>query len=77
MATRQLLGNMSFKSNGKKTVSVEIVEGIIDELRRERKIKMVLADEDIEAYIRIDLKKAMAQPPENLEPHVRAVVEAK
>lgn len=56
---------------------MEIVEGIIDELRRERKIKMVLADADIEAYIRIDLKSAMAQPPESLEPHVRAVVEAK
>ena len=77
MATRQLLANMSFKQNGKKTISVEIIESIIDELRRERKIKMVLAEEDIEDYIRIDLKAALAQPVESLEPHVRAVVEAK
>jgi len=32
-------------------LSVEIIENVLDELRRERKIKMVLADSNIEDYI--------------------------
>lgn len=46
---------MSFKNKGGRTISVEIIESVMDELRRERKIRMVLMDDEIEAYIKIDL----------------------
>ena len=36
-------------------MNVEIIQDVLDELRRERKTKMVLADADIEEYIDLDL----------------------
>lgn len=51
-----VLLNLSFNDNGKKTLNVEIIEDVLDEIRRERKTQMVLADEDIEEYITLDLE---------------------
>lgn len=51
--------NFSFNDGDIKTVSVDIIQNILDEKRRERKIKMVLEDVDIDAYIKIDMHKAM------------------
>ena len=45
--------NFSFYNKGVKTLAVEIIENVMDELRRERKISMVLAE--IEEYIKLDL----------------------
>jgi len=42
-------------------MSLEIIENIMDEIRRDRKVRMVLADENIEEYIKIDLNN---MPPE-------------
>jgi hypothetical protein len=36
-------------------MSLEIIENIMDEIRRDRKVRMVLADTNIETYITIDL----------------------
>ena len=46
---------MSFANKGSKTLCVDIIESVMDELRRERKIRMVIADADIEEYIKLDL----------------------
>lgn len=53
------MSNFSVNNNDVKTLSIEIIENILDEKRRERKIKMVLEDEDIEAYIKIDMHDAI------------------
>jgi hypothetical protein len=47
--------NLSYNDNGKKILNVEIVQDVLDELRRERKTMMVLADDDIEEYVDLDL----------------------
>lgn len=48
--------NFSFANSGHKTLAIEIIENVMDELRRERKIEMVLADDNIEEYIKLDLE---------------------
>jgi len=55
-----VLLNLSFNDNGKKTLNTDIIENVMDELRRERKTAMVLADEDIEEYILLDLVEGEA-----------------
>jgi len=50
-----VLLNFSFTNKGQKTLCVDIVDSVMDELRRERKIRMVLADSQIEEYIKLDL----------------------
>jgi len=55
---KSILLNLSYNDNGKKTLNVEIIQDVLDELRRERKTKMVLADADIEEYIDLDLVEA-------------------
>jgi len=48
--------NFSYlNGNSGKTLGVDIIIDVMDELRRERKIAMVLADADIEQYIQLDL----------------------
>ena len=55
-----VLLNLSLNDNGKKTLNTDIIENVMDELRRERKTAMVLADEDIEEYILLDLVEGEA-----------------
>lgn len=52
---KSILLNMSYINSGHKTLCVDIIENVMDELRRERKISMVLADAEIEEYIKLDL----------------------
>lgn len=47
--------NLSYNDNGKKTLNVEIIQDVLDEIRRERKTIMVLADDNIEEYVDLDL----------------------
>ena len=48
--------NLSYNDNfGKKILNIEIIQDVLDELRRERKTIMVLADDDIEEYVDLDL----------------------
>lgn len=50
-----VLINLSYENKGQNTLNVEIIADVFDELRRERKTRMVLRDEEIEAYIKMDL----------------------
>lgn len=54
---KSVLMNFSFTngSQGSKTLCIDIINDVMDELRRDRKIAMVLADADIESYIQLDL----------------------
>lgn len=70
---KSCLMNFSFDNRGQKTLSVEIIENVMDELRRERKIKMVLADSGIEEYIKLDLEGVTLES-EDLTPEVRQVL---
>lgn len=47
--------NLSFVNKGTKTLCVDIISSVLDEIRRERKIRMVLADDNVEEYIKVDL----------------------
>lgn len=47
--------NFSFKEKQKSILSIEINWDVIDELRKERKIKMVLQDLNIDDYIFLDM----------------------
>jgi len=49
----------------------------MDELRRERKTAMVLADEDIEEYILLDLIEGAATEKKDRSPHLNEVLEQK
>ena len=50
-----VLINLSYENKGQNTLNVEIIADVFDELRRERKTRMVLRDEEIEEYIKMDL----------------------
>lgn len=52
---KQCLNNFSFENFQQKMLSIEIIDNCLDELRRERKIEMVLQDEQIEEYIKFDM----------------------
>lgn len=47
----------------------------MDELRRERKTKMVLNDEEIELYIEQDLIEAEKMDPKDMTPFLKKIVE--
>jgi hypothetical protein len=49
----------------------------MDELRRERKIQMVLADADIEDYIKLDLSGDINENDEGVTPFMKKVLEEK
>ena len=58
--------NFSFNNNtNKQIISADIVVDVIDELRRERKIKMAIKDANyVKLYIQVDLNKE--HPPEGV-----------
>ena len=43
---------------------MDVIESVMDELRRERKIRMVLADAEIEQYIKLDLSNLKEDDPD-------------
>lgn len=75
---KSVLLNMSFVNKGSKTLCVDIIESVMDELRRERKIRMVLADADIEEYIKLDLSgEHNNEDDKNASDHLKLVLEDK
>jgi hypothetical protein len=52
---KKILMNFSFKDKNKVILSTEINWDVIDEMRKERKIKMVLRDLNIDEYIFLDM----------------------
>jgi len=43
--------NFVFKDKNKLILSMEIVQDVMDEMRRERKIEMVIMDKGVDEYI--------------------------
>ena len=74
---KSVLINLSYNNNGQKTLCVDIVENVMDELRRERKTKMVLNDEEIEQYIEQDLVEVEKMDLKDMTPFQRKIVEEK
>jgi len=52
---KKILGNFTFLDKGKQILSTEIISAILDEIRRERKVKMVLNDDNVEGYVELDM----------------------
>lgn len=47
--------NFAFRDRGKRILAVEINQNVLDEMRRERKIVMVLQDKNVDEYIGMDI----------------------
>ena len=54
---KKIISNLSFLYKNVKTLSFEIIESFLLEMARERKIQIVLDDDNIEKQILTDLKK--------------------
>ena len=53
---KSILINFSYNERGRNVLVAQIIWNVIDELRRERKIKMVLHDEiNVNQYINLDM----------------------
>jgi len=50
-----VLINVAFTEKHKKLVSPEILNDVLDEIRRERKIRMVIQDDNVDQYINMDM----------------------
>ena len=50
-----MLINVAFTEKHKKLVSPEILNDVLDEIRRERKILMVIQDDNVDQYINMDM----------------------
>jgi hypothetical protein len=70
---KNVLLNFSFTNKGQKTLCMDVIESVMDELRRERKIRMVLADDEIEQYIKLDLTSIDFEDPD-LDPYIKQIV---
>ena len=55
---------MSFKDSSEYVLSNDIISDVLDELRRERKILMVLRDANVESYIKVDLTEIDIEDPQ-------------
>lgn len=73
---KTVLLNFSFNNKGNKTLCMDIIESVMDELRRERKIRMVLADAEIEQYIKLDLTTLREDDPD-LSPYAKSIMTEK
>jgi hypothetical protein len=70
---KTVLLNFSFNNKGGKTLCMDIIESVMDELRRERKIRMVLADAEIEQYIKLDLTTLNEDDPD-ISPFAKSIM---
>jgi hypothetical protein len=52
---KKIIINLSFRDKQRLILSSDIVFNVIDELRHERKIQMVIQDKDIDEYINHDI----------------------
>ena len=69
-----MIANMSFSQNNKRTLSLEIIQSILDEMRCDRKVRMVLRDEDIETYLGINLAEEMQKDPSEIDQYVSDII---
>ena len=52
---KRILGNFTFIEKDKQILHTEIISAVLDEIRRERKVKMVLSDDNVEHYVGLDM----------------------
>ena len=55
----------------------EIISAVLDEIRRERKVKMVLSDDNVEEYVTLDMTEIDIRKNEidsNLDPNIQIAV---
>ena len=52
---KKILVNLTFKNKGKMILSNEILWDLLDEVRKERKILMVLNDDNVDNYINYEM----------------------
>jgi len=52
---KSVVMNFAFKERGKAILAIEINMNVLEEMRRERKIMMVLRDKDVDEYINMDI----------------------
>lgn len=55
--TKRIIHNLTSVYKEKRTMSMTIVEALLEEMRKERKIRLVLNDDNIEEYIKLDFQK--------------------
>jgi len=64
---KKLLHCITYKVNEKKVLCTNIIIHIMNEMRQDRKIKMVLKDRGIEEYVSMDITDIDIQDPEEVE----------
>jgi len=47
--------NLCFKDRSKNILVIEIIINVIEEMRMERKIKMVISDKRVDEYVQVDI----------------------
>ena len=52
---KKILLNFAFKEKNRNILANEINMNVLDEMRRKRKINMVLQDADVDEYIAMDM----------------------
>jgi hypothetical protein len=57
--------NFAFKDRGKLILAIEINNDVLEEVRRERKIMMVLQDKSVDSYINMDITEIDISNKEN------------
>ena len=74
VAIKQILANMCFKTKEKNILSMEVMWNVLDEVRKERKILMVINDDNVDHYINLDMteiKMSTFSHQKDLEFHIR------
>ena len=54
---KKLMLNMSFLDRGKNVLSTDIISNVLEQKRRERKIKLVIEDKNVDDYISNDISE--------------------
>jgi hypothetical protein len=47
--------NLCFKERSKNILIIDIIINVIEEMRMERKIKMIISDKKVDEYVQIDI----------------------
>ena len=77
---KKILLNFTFKNRSQNILSSNINYNLMDELRKERKIKMVIDDVNVDEYISMDMTEVDMDDLEshkNLEPDVKYAIQSK
>lgn len=74
---KRILINLAFRDRNQIMLATDLNITVLDEMRRQRKIKMVLTNRNIDQYINMDITEIDINDKkqwENLEPKVQAAI---